>query len=140
VVVGPPPPPVREVLKNFTRVNFDLDSSALTASTKSALDDNIRILREEGAITVEIQGHCDERGTTGYNMGLGDRRAAAVKKYLVAGGVPSSRISVVSYGEERPLASGEYESAWAQNRRAEFRVASGSPSAPEVRVEGTTRN
>ena len=71
-------------------------------------------------ITVRIEGHCDERGTTDYNLALGLRRAETVKRYLVSQGVPPSRITTTSYGEEKPLVSGSNESAWSQNRRAEI--------------------
>jgi len=128
----PPPPPPPAVVEALSRVSFDLDSSSLSSSTKSALDDVARIMGKNSSVRVEIQGHCDERGTTGYNMGLGSRRASAVNRYLKMKGVDTSRLKTVSYGEERPLSSGSYESAWSQNRRAEFRVTSGE------NVRGTT--
>ena len=116
-------------------MSFDLDSSFLNRQTKSALQEVAKVMQEHPEVRIEVQGHCDERGTTGYNMGLGSRRAAAVHKFLKANGVESSRIATVSYGEERPLANGNYESAWSQNRRAEFRVTSGNRYAV-----GTTSN
>ncbi len=122
----PPPPVVRKTVDALQRVNFEYDSSSLTSSTKSALDDVARIMSSHADVRIEIQGHCDERGTTGYNMGLGTRRATAVRNYLTSKGVEASRLKTVSFGEERPLASGDYESAWSQNRRAEFRVTAGS--------------
>ena len=120
------------MVEALSRVNFDYDSAALSSSTKAALDDVASIMGKNSSVRIEIQGHCDDRGTTGYNMGLGSRRATAVKRYLRRKGVDESRLKTVSYGEERPLASGGYESAWSQNRRAEFRVTAGE------NVRGTT--
>ena len=83
---------------------------------------------------VEIQGHADERGTTEYNLALGQKRAAAVRQFLLAEGVAPSRLSTISYGEEKPRAAGESETAWAQNRRAEFRIT----WSGDALVQGTT--
>ena len=116
----PPPPPVVEMAKNFTRVYFDFDSSTLTSQSKSALDANVQIMKDNGDIKLELQGHADERGTTDYNLALGQRRANSVYQYMTAGGIPTSRLKVISYGEERPRERGASETAWAQNRRAEF--------------------
>jgi peptidoglycan-associated lipoprotein len=77
---------------------------------------------EHSDIKIEVQGHADERGTTEYNLVLGQRRADAVVNYMVSKGVPGSRIRSVSYGEERPLDPATTEVAWAMNRRAEFRI------------------
>jgi len=77
-------------------------------------------------VTIQVAGHTDERGSDEYNLALGQRRAAAVKAYLVQHGVADSRISTVSYGEEHPIAQGADESAWAQNRRAEFAITAGA--------------
>ena len=118
-----PPPHVQEMVANFSRVFFEFDSSSLDASSKAALDENVRIMREHPDVQVELQGHADERGTTEYNLALGARRADAVKRYMSSAGVAASRLTVVSYGEERPIASGSNESAWSKNRRAEFRIA-----------------
>jgi peptidoglycan-associated lipoprotein len=126
-VVAPPPPPkapappeVQEMVKNFERVFFDFDSSSLDDQSKSALKDNATIMSEHTDIKLEIQGHADERGTTDYNLALGQRRANAVTSFMSSNGVASSRLKIVSYGEERPLSDAHSESAWAQNRRAEF--------------------
>lgn len=127
----PPAPtetPVQQIAQNFTRVNFDYDSAALTVSAKQALDENIRLLREHPDVRIKVQGHCDERGTTEYNLSLGDRRASAVRKYLIAAGIAPSRVETISYGEEKPLIPGTGEDVWAQNRRAEFQVTSGDLS------------
>ena len=101
------------------RVNFGLDQSALDSNAQRPLPGYSACFPVRGA-SYRIEGHCDDRGTTDYNMALGQRRAESVKRYLVSQGVPPSRISTVSYGEERPLATGSGESAWAQNRRAEI--------------------
>lgn len=108
--------------KNFERVNFEYDSARLTDAAKAALQSNAAIMLAHPEISVEVQGHCDERGTTEYNLALGERRAAAVREYLALQGVQKARATTVSYGEERPLASGSSESVWAQNRRAEFKI------------------
>jgi peptidoglycan-associated lipoprotein len=100
-------------------VQFAYDSFALTSSAKSALNDHANWLKANGR-NVQIEGHCDERGTTEYNLALGERRAGVVKDYLVGKGVPASQLSTISYGEERPAASGSDESTWSRNRRAEF--------------------
>jgi len=128
----PPPPPVQKTVEALKRVYFDYDSAMLTSSSKSALDDVARIMSANSAVRIEVQGHCDERGTTGYNMGLGTRRANTVRNYLASKGVERSRLSTVSYGEERPLKAGATETAWSQNRRAEFKVTAGED------VRGTT--
>jgi len=102
-----------------TRVFFPLDSSTLGSDSLSSLSDQASCFGLQN-INVRIEGHCDERGTTDYNVALGLRRAEVVKRYLVSQGVPPSRISTTSYGEEKPLVNGSNESAWSQNRRAEI--------------------
>jgi len=77
-------------------------------------------MTKDSSAILSIEGHCDERGTNEYNLALGDRRAKAVKDYLVSLGVPSSRIETISYGEEKPLCSAQNEDCWAKNRRAHF--------------------
>jgi peptidoglycan-associated lipoprotein len=116
------PPHVERMLRNFERVHFAYDSSDLDESSKAALARNAGIMKEYPDLKIEVQGHCDERGTTEYNIALGDRRAAAVRQTLISEGVSPTRIDKVSYGEENPLASGSEEAAWSQNRRAEFRI------------------
>ena len=114
------PDEVVNLARNFTRVFFDFDSSNLSESSKSALNDNVKIMQARPDIKLEIQGHADERGTTDYNIALGQRRADSVYRYMKAQGIADSRLKVVSYGEERPLRSGGSETAWSQNRRCEF--------------------
>lgn len=118
----PPPAPAPDTLE---RAYFALDVSNLDASARRALDRNVDLLKRVPEARVEIQGHCDERGTTDYNVALGDRRASAAKKYLVAQGIAASRLTTVSYGEEKPASFGHEETDWAANRRVELRILSG---------------
>ena len=127
------PPEVQQMAKNFERVFFDFDSAALGGASKQALDENSTIMAQYSDIKLEVQGHADERGTTDYNMALGQKRADSVVQYMLARGVSSSRVRSVSYGEERPLDGRSTETAWAMNRRAEF-VITWSGNAP---VSGT---
>ena len=124
---------VRQLLENFARVHFEVDEFTLDQAAKEALDENARILQEHVAIRVEVQGHADERGTVDYNLALGQRRADAVADRLAQMGVRPSRVLTVSYGEERPRVVGAGESAWSENRRAEFRVLTGSGAVGTVR-------
>lgn len=103
-------------------VYFDFNSSALTSSTKTAMKANAEFLKAAPSVDVQVEGHCDERGGRQYNLALGERRAKAVRDYLVALGVESKRITTISYGNERPVAEGHDESAWSKNRRANFVV------------------
>lgn len=128
------PQHVQDMMHNFERVYFDFDSSTLGGDSKAALDANVTIMQDHADVRVEVQGHADERGTTDYNIALGQRRAQAIVDYMQAKGIAGSRVKTVSYGEERPLASGTDETAWAQNRRAEFRILAGAD------VQGTTPN
>jgi peptidoglycan-associated lipoprotein len=101
-------------------VHFDFDSSELTGAAKALLKDKAAWLTENASAAVTIEGHCDERGTTEYNLALGDRRATAAKAYLVDLGIAASRMDTISYGEEKPVDTGKTELAWAMNRRAHF--------------------
>ncbi len=102
-------------------VHFAFDSASLSAEALSQIDGVLSCLRAvEGDLVIE--GHCDERGTTEYNLALGQRRAEAVRRYLVSQGIPPERMRTVSYGEERPLVRGSNEQAWAANRRVEIKV------------------
>ncbi len=105
-------------------VFFDFDKAVLSESAKKGLNDNIRWLKANSLARIVIEGHCDERGINEYNLALGDRRAKAVRDFLVAGGIDVQRISIISYGEERPFVLGHDESAWKWNRRAHFVFAS----------------
>jgi peptidoglycan-associated lipoprotein len=96
---------------------FDYDKSALREDQKAALGEDVAWLKGNAGAKVLIEGHCDERGTAEYNLGLGERRAKAVKDYLIAAGIAAERLSIISYGKERPFVLGHDESAWQWNRR-----------------------
>jgi peptidoglycan-associated lipoprotein len=100
------------------RIYFTTDQSQLTPEGQKTLERQAVWLRRFQAVTVTIEGHCDERGTREYNLALGERRAHTVRKALAALGVAESRITTITYGKERPAAVGSDEAAWAQNRRA----------------------
>ena len=108
----------QEGLANFAgaTVHFDYDSSELTAAARSTLEKQAEWMGANN-LTISVEGHADERGTREYNLALGERRAVAVKNYLVALGVSTNRLETISYGKERPVAVGNDESAWSQNRR-----------------------
>ena len=99
-------------------VNFDFDSAELTVSARSTLNRQSAFLSVNPDLMIVVEGHADERGTREYNLALGERRATAVRDYLVAKGINAARVRTVSYGKERPAVSGSDEAAWAKNRRA----------------------
>lgn len=103
---------------------FDFDSYRINGQARTALTANAQWLKSNPNATAQIEGHCDERGTTEYNLALGERRANAARDFLVNQGVAKSRLSVISYGEERPADPGHDEAAWSRNRRASFVVLS----------------
>ena len=100
---------------------FDFDQAIVRRDGHAELDQHAMVLAENSRLTVRLEGHADERGTREYNLALGERRANAVRDYMVANGVPSYRIETVSYGEENPVAYGSGESNWQQNRRVELK-------------------
>ena len=100
------------------RIFFDTDQYDVDAQDQQTLQSQAAWLQQNPNVRVTIEGHADERGTREYNLALGERRANAAKNYLVSLGIGADRISVVSYGEERPVALGSNEQAWARNRRA----------------------
>jgi len=104
------------------KIFFGFDSAALSDQAPPILTQMADYLRTNPGLSVTVQGHCDERGTEAYNLGLGARRAEAVKTFLVDQGIQSDRLATISYGKSRPVALGHGEAAWAQNRRAEFVV------------------
>jgi peptidoglycan-associated lipoprotein len=106
-------------------INFDYDQAAVRQADQETLDRKAAILNANPDVRLRISGHADERGSDEYNLALGNRRAAAAKRYLENKGVEASRIEVVSFGEERPLNPGTDETAYAQNRRAEFELTAG---------------
>ncbi|HUF77241.1 MAG TPA: peptidoglycan-associated lipoprotein Pal, partial [Longimicrobiales bacterium] len=111
------------------RIYFDYDRAEIRADSRAALDRKTRIMRDEPTVRIRIEGHADERGSTEYNLALGNRRADAVRAYITAAGISSSRIEIVSFGEERPIERARSESAWSRNRRAEFMVTAGALTA-----------
>jgi peptidoglycan-associated lipoprotein len=104
---------------------FDYDDSSIRSDSRQILDTKVPLLRQYTGFTIVIEGHADERGSSEYNIALGNRRAASVMQYLVGFGLEPGRFRTLSYGEERPLAPGSNEAAWSRNRRAEFRVSGG---------------
>ena len=106
-------------------INFEYDQATVRSTDQAVLDRKAAILGANPNVRVQISGHADERGSDEYNLALGNRRAAAAKRYLENKGIDASRMEVVSYGEERPLNAGHDEAAYAQNRRDEFQVTAG---------------
>lgn len=103
-------------------VYFAYNSSQLDNRAKETLKTNAEFLKQNSRVNLEIEGHCDERGGRQFNLALGERRARIVRDYLTAMGVKSSRLKIISYGNERPLAEGRNESVWSKNRRSNFVV------------------
>jgi peptidoglycan-associated lipoprotein len=101
-------------------IHFDYDKYNIKDDARATLDNNGRWMKDHPGVHVKIEGHCDERGTNEYNLALGERRAQAAKRYLTALGIDASRLSTISYGEERPQCSSHDESCYAQNRRDHF--------------------
>ena len=110
--------PKTALIKVGDRVLFGYDSSELDDEDRSILDNQGKFLNQNPSLKVTIEGHCDERGTREYNLALGEKRASAVKDYLISVGINSDRISVVSYGKERPAVLGSNKAAWSMNRRS----------------------
>src|SRR5690606_9794785 len=106
------------VLNVADRVFFAFDQYDLSAEARTTLQRQAAWLNANPAVTLQIEGHCDERGTREYNLALGERRATSVKNYVVTLGVSPDRLSTISYGKERPVALGHNEAAWGQNRRS----------------------
>jgi peptidoglycan-associated lipoprotein len=113
----------REALTEI--VFFQYDSDEITPEAERKLQTKASVLQSNPGVRLRIEGHCDQRGSTEYNLALGQRRAEAVRAYLVNLGIDGSRLSTISYGEERPLEEGDSDEAMARNRRAEFTVAGG---------------
>ena len=106
----------------LNRIYFDFDSSGLSDAARSTLAGNAATLMKETSEKIRIEGNCDERGSAEYNLALGERRAKAAQQYLVTMGVKPDRLSIISYGKEKPAVQGSDEAAWAKNRRDEFVV------------------
>jgi len=130
--LAPPPPPTEEELfdrKSLAELNseqplgnvsFDYDSAELSDAARDTLQGNSEWLQRWTSTGIMVEGHCDERGTNEYNLGLGEQRARAVVDYLTSLGVDAGRLSMVSKGEEEPTCTEETEACWAQNRRGHF--------------------
>jgi peptidoglycan-associated lipoprotein len=120
----PPPPPVVKKEKPIVLedIYFDFDRYAVKDEYKAILTRNAEILMANAEKRILVEGHCDERGTNEYNMALGEKRAKAVVDFYTSYGIPANRITWISYGEEKPFATGHNEEAWAQNRRAHMVV------------------
>ena len=115
IQAAPAPSPLKDVF-------FDFDKANIRDDQKAALNDNVGWLKGNTGAKLLVEGHCDERGTAEYNLGLGERRAKAVKDYLIAAGIAADRVSTISYGKERPFVLGHDESAWKWNRRGHFTI------------------
>lgn len=105
-------------------IHFDFDKYHIRPQDADILKQNAEVLKRFPNVKIQIEGHCDERGTEEYNLALGERRANSTKRYLISLGIASDRISTISYGEERPIDPAQNEEAWAKNRRAQFVVIS----------------
>ncbi len=107
-------------INGLQSVNFELDKSLLSAESKTKIKGNVDWLKKNASTKLQIEGHCDARGSDEYNIALGERRANAVKSYMTSLGVASARLSIISYGKSKPLVQGDDESAYSKNRRANF--------------------
>jgi peptidoglycan-associated lipoprotein len=116
-------PGMGEEIIGLERIHFEFDQYTLTAEAREILSRNASFLQNNPTVKIMIEGHCDERGSDEYNLALGERRARAVQNYLASLGIPTSRMSIISYGEEIPLEPQSSEEAWAKNRRADFKEA-----------------
>ncbi len=121
---APPPPAPKEFMPNdnVKPIYFDFDKAVIRPGDAKILDASAGWLKSNGSQLLLIEGHADERGTNEYNLALGDRRAKAAMNYLVAQGISADRMTIVSYGEERPVCTEHTEACWAKNRRDQFMV------------------
>lgn len=109
------------VTKALETIYFDFDKSDLRKESRDVISQNAEVLlKTKTDAKIKIEGHCDERGSAEYNLALGERRAKSVQQYLITMGVAADRLSIISYGKEKPAVEGHDEAAWAKNRRAEF--------------------
>jgi peptidoglycan-associated lipoprotein len=113
-------------------IYFEYDASDITDESRSKLDAKVPVLTQNTGIKIRISGNTDSRGSDEYNLALGQRRAAAAKRYLTDRGIDGGRIEIVSFGEERPKCTDEAESCWSQNRRDEFEITVGSVTAVQM--------
>ncbi|MCX7717870.1 MAG: peptidoglycan-associated lipoprotein Pal [Candidatus Sumerlaeaceae bacterium] len=120
------PDPIRgqtpQEIPELKRIYFAFDSAELLEPAKAQLRQNAQWMQSNPGVAIQIEGHCDERGTADYNYALGQRRADAARNYLISQGVDPGRLHTISYGSERPDDPGQNEMAWARNRRAQFLV------------------
>ena len=110
-------------------IYFDYDASEITTDSRVKLDAKVPVMSQNGTVRIRIAGHTDSRGSDEYNLALGQRRAAAAKRYLTDRGIDGSRIEIVSFGEERPVCTEEDESCFSRNRRDEFEITAGQITA-----------
>jgi peptidoglycan-associated lipoprotein len=106
--------------EGLSTIYFDYDQAALRGDAREALKQNAEFLKQNPDVSIEIQGNCDERGSSEYNLALGMRRAESARRYLMDMGVEQKRISTISFGEEKPVIRGTSEQAWSKNRRGDF--------------------
>lgn len=111
--------PDREAFKAQT-VYFDFDSATIKPNQKKNIDTVAKALKDQKLNKIQIEGHCDERGTEEYNRALGEKRALAIREYMMSQGVEGTRVFTLSFGEDKPAAQGHSESVWSKNRRGEF--------------------
>lgn len=107
-------------IEGLKTVFFAFDQATLSPENRSTIQSNVDWLKDKGNVTLQIEGHADSRGSTEYNLALGERRAQAVKSYMESLGISGDRLNVTSYGEEKPLAEGDTEDAYTRNRRVNF--------------------
>ncbi|MGA2404662.1 MAG: peptidoglycan-associated lipoprotein Pal [Syntrophobacteraceae bacterium] len=115
---------IEELKSALAKIYFDFDSYKLSGTARSNLAKDAQLLKKDSGGKVRIEGNCDERGSDEYNLALGEKRARVAMQYLVTLGIPAERLSVISYGKEKPADPGHDEAAWARNRRDEFAVES----------------
>ena len=113
---------IQNMQKKMADIYFDFDKHELREDSLSTLRHHVELLKANADIKVLVEGHCDERGTEEYNLGLGERRASRVHQYFLDAGIDANRLKTISYGEMRPVEEGSNESAWSKNRRAHFRL------------------
>jgi peptidoglycan-associated lipoprotein len=116
------PEPVKPAAKaeGLKDIFFEFDRAAISPEMKSVLDHDVNWLKNSPQVKVQLEGHCDERGTNEYNLALGEKRAHSVKQFLISQGIKASRLSTISYGEDRPFCKEQAESCYQQNRRVHF--------------------
>ena len=113
---------IAELQSALEKIYFDFDTANLSESSRSTLAKNAAVLAKEATSKIRIEGNCDERGSSEYNLALGERRAKVAQQYLISMGVKGDRITILSYGKEKPAVQGNTEAAWSKNRRDEFVV------------------